>query len=30
MVRTDEGRDTSRLIVVTDWFTELEKAVPSR
>jgi serine/threonine-protein kinase len=28
MVRTDEGRDSPRLIVVIDWFTELQKTVP--
>jgi Tol biopolymer transport system component len=30
MVRTDEGRDAPRLVVVIDWFSELRKAVPSR
>jgi serine/threonine-protein kinase len=28
MVRTDEGRDSPRLIVVMDWFTELQEIVP--
>jgi hypothetical protein len=28
MVRTDEGREAKRLVVVTNWFSELREQVP--